>query len=90
MTMVELKNAADLADGLSRSRHKKVRLILTADGILIDGELIRADDVVIQRYKAEQPWAEVDGGGAQLETLIRDVDSKLVHDWSNAGPAKEP
>ncbi len=90
MTISGLKDAADLADGLSRSRHKKVRLVLTANGILVDGELVRADDVVIQRYRAEQPWAEVDGGAAQLEALIRDVDQKLVYDWSNAGPAKEP
>lgn len=88
MTVDQLKNAAELADSLSRSRHKKVRLVLTSTGILIDGELIRADDVVIQRYKAEQAWADLDGGA--LEALIRDVDSKLVYDWSNAGPAKEP
>jgi hypothetical protein len=88
MTVDELKNAAELADSLSRSRHKKVRLVLTATGILVDGELIRADDVVIQRYKAEQPWAELNA--AALEALIGDVDGKLVHDWSNAGPAKEP
>jgi len=88
MNVDELKNAAELADSLSRSRHKKVRLVLTTTGILIDGELIRADDVVIQRYKAEQPWEDIDA--AALATLIRDVDSKLVHDWSNAGPAKEP
>jgi hypothetical protein len=88
MTVEDLKNAAELADSLSRSRHKKVRLVLTPAGILIDGELIRADDVVIQRYKAEQAWADLDGSA--IEALIRDVDSKLVYDWSNAGPAKEP
>ncbi|WP_404710848.1 hypothetical protein [Sphingomonas sp. MMS24-J13] len=88
MTVDELKNAAELADSLSRSRHKKVRLVLTSAGILIDGELIRADDVVIQRYRAEQPWGALDV--ASLETLVRDVDSKLVYDWTNAGPAKEP
>jgi hypothetical protein len=88
MNVAELKNAAELADSLSRSRHKRVRLILTTAGILIDGELIRADDVVIQRYKAEQPWAEIDA--TALEALVQDVDRKLVHDWSNAGPAKEP
>lgn len=90
MDVSEFKKAATLAEEMSRSRHKQIRLILTPRGVSIDGKLFRPDGVVMQRYAAEQKWDDVDGGATALEALIHGVDRKLVAYWSNAGPAEEP
>jgi hypothetical protein len=90
MTLTDLMRAAELAEQLSRSRHKQLRLVLTARGVAIEGSLLRADDLVVQRRRAEQIWSEGAGDPETLEALIREIDRKLVADWSNAGPAEEP
>ena len=88
MNVTELMNAATLAEALSIARYKQIRLTLTPRGIAIDGMLLRADDVVVEEYRAEQPWAEV--GTGTLEALIRSVDRKMVSQWRNAEPVEEP
>ena len=90
MDVTELRNAATLAEALSIARYKQIRLTLTPRGIAIDGMLLRADDVVVEEYRAEQPWAEFDAEAGTLEALIRGVDRKLVAQWRTAEPVEEP
>ncbi len=87
MNVNELMSAATLAEDLSRFRHKKIRLILTSEGIAVDGKLIRPDGVVIQRFQAEHIWGQ--GDAAALEKLIRHIDRKLVAEWTNAEPVDD-
>jgi hypothetical protein len=90
MNVVLLTNAAKLADELSASRHKQIRLILTPGGVLVDGVLFRADGVVMQHYRTDLTWPQIEGDPEALETLIRKQDRKIVSDWRNEPPAKEP
>jgi sulfur relay (sulfurtransferase) complex TusBCD TusD component (DsrE family) len=87
MNVNELMSAATLAEELSRFRHKKIRLILTPEGVSVDGKLIRPDGVVIQRYQTELKWAQ--GDAAALEMLVRHIDRKLVAEWCNAEPVDD-
>jgi hypothetical protein len=90
MNVVELTNAARLAGELSASRHKQIRLVLTPGGVLIDGVLFRADGVVMQHYQMELAWPQIESDPEALETSIRNQDRKIVSDWRNEPPAKEP
>ena len=90
MNVVELMNAAKVAEELSRSRHKQIRLVLTPSGVLLDGELYRADGIVMDRYRTELDWALIEGDPAVIETQMRKLDSTIVADWRNEAPPKEP
>jgi hypothetical protein len=85
MDVNELVEAARLAESLSTFRHKKVRLVLASRGIVVEGELIRPDGVVILEERAEAAWSEVEGGTV-LGGLIREVNRKLVYEWTHAEP----
>jgi hypothetical protein len=90
MDVGELMKAARLADELSRARFKRIRLVLTTTGVLVDGELYRADGVLMQHYRAEHDWAQIQSGSEVLERSLRSVESRLVADWRNEPPAEEP
>jgi hypothetical protein len=87
MTIDELAAAAELAESLSTFRHKKIRLVLTPTGIRIEGRLLRPDGVLMDEAEAEMAWDA--SGAAELATLIRQVDRKLVFEWTHMEPVDD-
>ena len=88
MDIIELGNAAMLAEDLSRYRHKKIRLIVTPRGITVDGRLIRPDGVEMQWATQERDWAAITEA-AVLEGAIRHVDRTLTAEWTSMEPADD-
>jgi len=87
MTIDELTAAAELAESLSTFRHKKLRLLLTSTGIKVEGRLVRPDGVLMDEAEAALAWDALDA--AELAALIRQVDRKLVFEWTHMEPADD-
>jgi len=83
--IVRMIHAAELADSLSASRRKSIRLVVCSAGIRLEGQYFSAAGVRSAGHSVLLGWPSVLDSEQALTEAIRLLDDQLTARWREDG-----